>query len=114
MTTLLIYFEPSELVDFIKFVAHMAHKIGVCSFHNSPEQLTNYLQGPMRDVLDQMIAPLTNHVTTLLAHPITGTDDKVTRWETKKEFLNFLNSVMTTRLGVILVSESESLKLTPS
>jgi len=32
MTTLLVYFEPSELVDFIKFVAHMSHKIGVRRF----------------------------------------------------------------------------------
>lgn len=64
----------------------------------------------MRDVVDQMIAPLTNHVTASLAQPITGTDDKVTRLETKKEFLNFLNSVMTTRIGGIFVSESEQLK----
>jgi exportin-T len=62
----------------------------------------------MRDVVDQLIAPLTNHVTASLAQPITGTDDKVTRLETKKEFLNLLNSIMTTRLGGTLVSESET------
>jgi len=113
MTTLLVYFEPSELVDFIKFIAHMAHKIGVRCFRISLLiQLPNNVQEPMRDVVDQVIAPLTNHVTALLAQPITGTDDKVTRLETKKEFLNFLNSIMTTRLGGILVSESEDLKST--
>lgn len=111
MTTLLVYFEPSELVDFIKFISHMAHKIGVRYFDISLVfQLTNNIQEPMRDVADQLIAPLTNHVTVLLAQPITGTDgtdDKVTRLETKKEFLNFLNSIMTTRLGGIFVSERE-------
>lgn len=107
MTTLLVYFEPSELVDFIKFVAHMAHKIGVCYFRFFSQLTPNNIQEPMRDVVDQLIAPLTNHVTTLLAQPITGTDDKVTRLETKKEFLNLLNSIMTTRLGGNFVSESE-------
>jgi hypothetical protein len=51
--------------------------------------------------------PLTNHVSSILSQQVTGTDDKVARVDTKKAFLTFLNTVMSSNLGSVFVSQSK-------
>jgi len=59
----------------------------------------------MFDVLDQLIGPLNAHITTLFSQPVTGTDDAVTHLDTKKAYLALLNSIMSSKLHGIFISE---------
>ncbi|TFK40342.1 KapM protein [Crucibulum laeve] len=92
MSNLLTHFEPSELVDFMNFIGLLIHK----------------LQKDMFDVLDQLIGPLSTHITALLSRPISGTDDQRAHVETKKAYLALLNNVMASKLQGIFTSERNS------
>ncbi|KAJ3517935.1 hypothetical protein NLJ89_g183 [Agrocybe chaxingu] len=92
MSNLLAHFEPSELVDFMNFIGLLIHK----------------LQKDMFDVLDQLIGPLSTHITTLLSQPISGTDDQRAHIETKKAYLALLNNIMASRLQGIFISDRNS------
>ncbi|KAG6820945.1 hypothetical protein H0H93_009181 [Arthromyces matolae] len=92
MANLLAHFEPSELVDFMNFISLLIHK----------------LQNDMFDVLDQLIGPLSAHITALMSQPISGTDDERAHADTKKAYLNLLNNVMSNKLHGIFTSERNS------
>ena len=62
-------------------------------------------QNDMFGVLDELIGPLSSHITQLLSQPVTGTDDQVTHVDTKKAYLALLNSIMTSKLHEIFISE---------
>lgn len=63
------------------------------------------LQNDMFGVLDELIGPLSSHITQLLSQPVTGTDDQVTHVDTKKAYLTLLNSIMASKLHGIFISE---------
>jgi exportin-T len=63
----------------------------------------------MFDVLDQLVGPLSAHITSLLSQPISGTDDERSQIDTKKAYLALLNSIMSAKLEGIFTSESELL-----
>lgn len=63
----------------------------------------------MFDVLDQLIGPLNAHITVLFSQPVTGTDDAVTLLDTKRAYLALLNSIMSSKLHGIFISEREYL-----
>ncbi|KAJ7475824.1 armadillo-type protein [Mycena latifolia] len=88
MTSLLTQFEPSELVDFVNFIGLLIHK----------------LQTDIFTVLDELIGPLSSHITGLLTQPISGTDDQRTHVETKKAYLGLLNNVLASKLQGIFIS----------
>ncbi|KAF8071976.1 armadillo-type protein [Lyophyllum atratum] len=92
MSNLLTHFEPSELVDFMNFIGLLIHK----------------LQKDMFDVLDQLIGPLSAHITALLSQPISGTDDERSHIDTKKAYLALLNNIMSSKLHDIFTSERNS------
>ncbi|KAF8149977.1 ARM repeat-containing protein [Crassisporium funariophilum] len=92
MSNLLAHFEPSELVDFMNFIGLLIHK----------------LQKDMFEVLDELIGPLSAHITALLSQPITGTDDQRAHSETKKAYLTLLNNIMASKLQGIFISERNS------
>ncbi|KAJ7756382.1 armadillo-type protein [Mycena maculata] len=89
MTSLLTQFEPSELVDFLNFIGLLIHK----------------LQTDLFAVLDELIGPLSAHITGLLAQPISGTDDQLVHVETKKAYLALLNNVLASKLQGVFISE---------
>ncbi|KAJ6619725.1 armadillo-type protein [Mycena sp. CBHHK59/15] len=89
MANLLSHFEPSELVDFLNFIGLLIHK----------------LQTDLFTVLDQLIGPLSLHITGLLTQPISGTDDQRVHVETKKAYLALLNNIMVSKLQGIFISE---------
>ncbi|KIM27530.1 hypothetical protein M408DRAFT_329975 [Serendipita vermifera MAFF 305830] len=97
MGSLLAHFDSSEFVDFIGFISHMTHK----------------LQAQFTAVLEEVFAPLTTHVSSVIAKPITGTDDKVVHVDTKKAFLSFLSTIMSSNLGGIIVSQNNLSNLQP-
>ncbi|KAG8854340.1 pre-tRNA nuclear export protein [Serendipita sp. 405] len=97
MASLLSHFEPTEFVDFIGFLSHMTHKLH--------EQL--------RGVLDEILMPLTTHISTVISQFVTGTDDSVARMDTKKAYLTFLNTIMSSHLGSIFVSQQNMPNLQP-
>ncbi|KAF5382216.1 hypothetical protein D9615_004331 [Tricholomella constricta] len=92
MANLLAHFEPSELVDFMNFIGLLIHK----------------LQKDMFDVLDQLIGPLSTHITALLSQPISGTDDERAHIDTKKAYFTLLNNIMSNKLHDIFTSERNS------
>ena len=59
----------------------------------------------MVQVLDELITPLTAHVSQLLAQPASGTDDALTHGESKKGYLNLLSSIMAAKLQGVFLSE---------
>jgi hypothetical protein len=59
----------------------------------------------MFDVLDQLIAPLSAHITALLSQPVNGTDERGIHVETKKAYLALLNNIMASKLEDIFTSE---------
>lgn len=66
---------------------------------------TIMIQNDMFGVLDELIGPLSSHITQLLSQPVTGTDDQVTHVDTKKAYLTLLNNIMASRLHDIFISE---------
>ncbi|KAF9036225.1 armadillo-type protein [Panaeolus papilionaceus] len=89
MTNLLAHFEPSELVDFMNFIGLLVHK----------------LRKDMFNVLDELIGPLSSHITSLLTQPVSGTDDQRMHLETKKAYLSLLNTIMSGGLHRVFISE---------
>lgn len=59
----------------------------------------------MVQVLDDLITPLTTHISQLLAQPASGTDDALSRGESKKGYLSLLSSIMTSKLQGVFLSE---------
>lgn len=92
MGNLLAHFEPTELVDFMNFIGLLIHK----------------LQKDMFDVLDQLIGPLSAHITSLLTQPVSGTDEHRAHIETKRAYLALLNNIMASKLDGIFTSERNS------
>ncbi|KAI0775191.1 ARM repeat-containing protein [Trametes elegans] len=89
MANLLAHFEPTELIDFMNFIGLSIHK----------------LQEDLLDVLDQLIGPLSAHINGLLAQPVTGTDDQVTQVDTKRAYLGLLNSIISSKLHTVFISD---------
>ncbi|KAJ7650297.1 armadillo-type protein [Roridomyces roridus] len=89
MASLLTQFEPSELVDFLNFIGLLIHK----------------LQADLFPVLDELIGPLSAHITRLLTQPISGTDDQRAHAETKKAYLALLNNILASKLQGVFISE---------
>ena len=58
-------------------------------------------------MLDQLIGPLSAHITGVMSQPVSGTDDAVTHADTKKAYLNLLNMVMSGGLDGTFTSERE-------
>ncbi|KAG5644385.1 hypothetical protein DXG03_008613 [Asterophora parasitica] len=59
-------------------------------------------------LLDQLIGPLSTHITALLSQPISGTDDERSHIDTKKAYLALLNNIMSSKLHGIFTSERNS------
>ncbi|KAI0359842.1 ARM repeat-containing protein [Trametes cingulata] len=95
MANLLAHFEPTELIDFMNFIGLSIHK----------------LQEDMMDVLDQLIGPLSAHINGILAQPVTGTDDQVTHTDTKRAYLGLLNSIISSKLHTVFVSDRNKAQL---
>ncbi|KAF7327748.1 Exportin-T [Mycena kentingensis (nom. inval.)] len=89
MSNLLAHFEPAELVDFLNFIGLLVHK----------------LQEQLFSVLDELITPLSAHITGYLAQPVTGTDDQRVHVETKKAYIVLLNSIMSSKIPAVLTSD---------
>jgi exportin-T len=63
------------------------------------------LQKDLFDVLDELISPLSTHILSLLAQPVTGTDDGVNHDDTKKAYIALLNNIMFSKLQGVFISE---------
>ncbi|KAG9225031.1 hypothetical protein CCMSSC00406_0001818 [Pleurotus cornucopiae] len=97
MANLLNRFEPSELADFMTFIGLLIHK----------------LQRDMLGVLDELLGPLSSHISSILAQPVSGTDDLVTRVDTKRAYLSLLNSIMASKLHSVFTSERNKATFEP-
>lgn len=59
------------------------------------------------DVLDQLITPLSTHIFSVLAAPSETPSGRQLYLETKKEYLNLLNNIISSKLHVVFTSERE-------
>jgi exportin-T len=71
--------------------------------------LTLFQQSELFNVLDELIGPLSAHITQLLNQPVTGTDDSVEHAETKRAYLTLLTNVMSSDLHDIFISDRKFL-----
>ncbi|KAG1805415.1 hypothetical protein EV424DRAFT_278749, partial [Suillus variegatus] len=94
---LLAQFESSELVDSMNFIGLLIHK----------------LQSELFNVLDELIGPLSAHITHLLNQPITGADDGVEHAETKHAYLTLLTNVMSSDLHDIFITDRNKATFEP-
>ncbi len=62
----------------------------------------------MFDVLDQLVGPLTAHISATLSQPISGSDDQRAHVETKKAYLALLTNIISAKLQGVFISPSES------
>lgn len=61
----------------------------------------------MFDVLDELVGPLTTHISATLSQPISGSDDQRAHVETKKAYLALLTSIVVARLQGVFISSSK-------
>lgn len=59
----------------------------------------------MFNVLDELIGPLSGHISSLLAQPVTGSDDEISHVDTKRAYIALLNGIMSSKLHSVLISE---------
>lgn len=97
MANLLAHFELSELVDFMNFINLLIHK----------------LQQDLFDVLNELIGPLSAHITGILSQPVSGTDDELSHAEIKKAYLALLNNVVSSKLHGIFISDQNKNRFEP-
>lgn len=107
MVNLLAHSEPSELADFMNFIGLLVHRLKVreCGLNEDYDYKFDAFQDAMFQVLDELMTPLTTHVSQLLAQPASGTDDALTHGESKKGYLNLLGSIMASKLQGVFLSE---------
>jgi exportin-T len=104
MVNLLAQFEPSELVDFMNFIGLLIHKLQVRTELQAMDlSLTFYQQRELFNVLDELIGPLSAHITQLLSQLVVGTDDSAT--QTKRAYLTLLTNIMSSDLHDIFISD---------
>ncbi|KAG8906804.1 pre-tRNA nuclear export protein [Tulasnella sp. 403] len=81
--------EPSELVELFSFLGLVFHR---------------HLGDEVLDMLDQLIAPLTTKVSSVILRPIDGTDALQAHEDTKKAYLEFILTIMTGPLYTVFIS----------
>jgi len=65
----------------------------------------------MFDVLDELIGPLSGHISSLLAQPVTGSDDEISHVDTKRAYIALLNGIMSSKLHSVLISERKPIQV---
>lgn len=70
------------------------------------EQVVYSFKGEIYSVLDLLLTPLLQRVFGGLAEPISGTDDEIQLQELRREFLSFIQVILSNDLGGVLVSEA--------
>jgi len=107
MVNLLAHSEPSELVDFMNFIGLLVHRLKVRVSEFGEDHIITFaaFQEAMFQVLDELITPLTTHISQLLAQPASGTDDALTHGESKRGYLSLLGSIMASKLQGVFLSE---------
>lgn len=70
------------------------------------EQVVFNFKGQIYNVLNMLLTPLLQRVLGGLSEPISGTDDEIQLAELRREYLTFLQIILTNRLEGVLISES--------
>lgn len=66
-------------------------------------------QEDLFDVMDQLLGPLTQHITGILNQEVSGTDDKLAQAEIKRAYLTLVNNLVASKLAGIFVSDRQFL-----
>jgi exportin-T len=87
---------------------------GLLSLSSSMDEMATFLKvldqviftfkSDIAGILDTLLTPLLQRVFTAFAEPVSGTDDQIQLAELRREYLNFINALLTHNLGSVLVS----------
>lgn len=58
--------------------------------------------------MDQLLGPLSQHITGILSQEVSGTDDKLAQAEIKRAYLTLINNLVASKLAGIFISDRES------
>lgn len=61
----------------------------------------------MYGILDTLLTPFLQHVFAGFTDPVKGTDDEIQLAELKREYLNFLNIILSNELGAVIISSGK-------
>ncbi len=67
------------------------------------------MQNDVYEMLDSLLTPLLNHLFQSLSEPVSGTDDELRLTELRREYLNFLLTIINNNLSQVLVSQGRLL-----
>ncbi|CAK7269326.1 pre-tRNA nuclear export protein [Sporothrix epigloea] len=70
------------------------------------EQVVYNFKGQIYNVLNMLLTPLLQRVLGGLSEPISGTDDEIQLAELRREYLTFLQIILTNQLEGVLISEA--------
>jgi exportin-T len=70
------------------------------------EQVVFEFKGQIYNVLNQLLTPLLQRIFAGLSEPITGTDDEIQLAELRREYLSFLQVILSNELEGVLVSDA--------
>ncbi|TPX58420.1 hypothetical protein PhCBS80983_g03131 [Powellomyces hirtus] len=84
-----------ELVDFLPFISHIAHKFKPAIF----------------PIMNELIGPLLERVFASLNQPVEGTDDAMSLSELRKGYLNLLAQIFNSDMEGVLVTETNMPRL---
>ncbi|KAH6624542.1 armadillo-type protein [Chaetomium sp. MPI-SDFR-AT-0129] len=68
------------------------------------EQVVYNFKGEIYNILDVLLTPLLQRVFAGLSEPITGTDDEIQLSELRREYVSFVQVILTNDLGGVLIS----------
>ncbi|KAF3937224.1 Exportin-T [Dactylella cylindrospora] len=85
-------------------LAENSSKAELSIFLRLLDQLIHGFKKDLYDYLDQLLTPLCSKVFQITTQPITGTDDQLETAELKREYLNFLFTVLNNDLSTVFIS----------
>ena len=82
-------FQPTELVDFLGFLALLMHRLKKNTF----------------ETMDMLLLPLLSRIFAVLRQPATGTDDIVTHRRLQEAYLGFFTALMNSNLETVFITD---------
>lgn len=58
--------------------------------------------------MDQLLGPLSQHITGIMSQEASGTDDKLAQGEIKRAYLTLINNLLSSKLAGIFISDRQS------
>ncbi|KAL2271852.1 hypothetical protein VTJ83DRAFT_1223 [Remersonia thermophila] len=94
-------------------LSHSSSKDEMAMFLRLLEQVVFNFKGEIYNILDLLLTPLLQRVFGGLSEPVSGTDDEIQLQELRREFVSFIQVILSNDLGGVLVSASNQATFEP-